>query len=466
MAIQIGTALNSSNFQRSMQYFDICKKYGDIFGVDPYIMVAKMAQESGGNPNVNADGLMQIISFNGVWDRTVTAIDVNGNKQSFTITKAGRQIPDDAIRWATMYVASLKRSVGEDMKAVLAYNMGPGTVLWIKKHYPSAWSNGLEWTNYITQARNAVLGKGGDPLYLEHVMRYYGGDQYGRDAVVPPPTSEYIPPMNNESVNLDGTIKTPVAKIEDENGEVVEVVDEKWGRNGSVKFEWLHGLDQGVIRNPDGSIKEEFYIINNVTGSGNESWRPQISTSSYVDATQKYTAITDIGGILNMWQDGHYYLVNDIDMGDFILYPLSDFRGTLKTNGFVINNLKGQMFDTIWSVDIGIAFGVDDAQGFKLYEKNWKMLDEDRNKPEEEYNVVLASGARYRYESELDWSPYREGWGSNGGNNGGSGGNGTGKEMLDIFVLHDGGWTRVQQAYVLKNGEWKEVGEIYGIEYL
>lgn len=171
----------NENYARSMMYFDIAKKYGDMFGVDPHMIIAQMALESGGNPNINADGLMQIISINGVWDRTITANTVDGRQVTLTITKEQRSNPDISIQWATMYVSNLlKMYDGDILKAIQAYNMGPGSLDWIKQNYPYDWDSAM-WMNHRKEAQMAVLKSetSGAPEYIEYVLRYYkGSDDY------------------------------------------------------------------------------------------------------------------------------------------------------------------------------------------------------------------------------------------------------------------------------------------------
>jgi murein DD-endopeptidase MepM/ murein hydrolase activator NlpD len=172
--IALGQSSDSVKLQRSMQYFPIAEKYGNLFGVDPYLIIAIMAQESGGVPDVNHKGLMQII---GTGSRTIKAKDIHGSTHSFTITPAGRKNPDDAIRWATMYLKYLQDFFdGDPLKATLAYNMGEGTVNWIRKNYPQDWKTNA-WMNHIPEANNAMINGNGDNLYLQHVLQYYVGNQ-------------------------------------------------------------------------------------------------------------------------------------------------------------------------------------------------------------------------------------------------------------------------------------------------
>ncbi|WPQ59611.1 M23 family metallopeptidase [Paenibacillus polymyxa] len=197
--LDVGSQLDSENFRRSMQYFDIVSKYAEDYGVDPYIIIAKMAQESGGNPNPsNGQGLMQI-SYTSNY-RAISAKNVRtGQNETFAVAnQSDREDPEKAIRWAVMYFATkLDKFDGDSLKALQAYNVDVSG--YIQKHYPEAWQT-TDWMNYREEARlyygqkegygetrsasydcapNLQKSSGkvyGDVCYVEHVLRYYGGE--------------------------------------------------------------------------------------------------------------------------------------------------------------------------------------------------------------------------------------------------------------------------------------------------
>lgn len=197
-SMEVGSASEDKKLKRSMQYLPIIEKYAQMYGVDPYLILAKMAQESGGDPNVE-DGLMQIT---GNGPRTVKARNVQtGQYETFTVqNESDRRNPEKAIRWGVMYFASkMERFEGDPLKALQSYNFD---VMIIKDMYPEAW-NSMEWLNYREQARiyhgrkelgvetrsasyscapdlkkDESLKVYGDVCYIENVLRYYIGDQF------------------------------------------------------------------------------------------------------------------------------------------------------------------------------------------------------------------------------------------------------------------------------------------------
>lgn len=190
----IGNALSSDAVKRTMQYLPIFKKYGQEFGVDPYILVAMVAQESGGNANLNKDGLVQI---NFAAGHSITATDASGQKQSLNISNSDKKNPDIAIKWMAMFMKNnMDMWNGDVLKAIQTYNFGSGTMRRLHKMFPTEAANG-SWTNprIIEQVRSAQwpgsrsanykccpeIRKGsgrvvGDTCYLQNVLRYYGGN--------------------------------------------------------------------------------------------------------------------------------------------------------------------------------------------------------------------------------------------------------------------------------------------------
>lgn len=193
--IAIGSKTNTQMYKENyVKYFSIMKKWTDVYGGDPYIMLAKMLLESGGNPNINADGLMQIVGGS----RTVTATRADGTKDSFTITVPEKKDPDKAIRFAVMYNKNkLDAHGGNDLKALQAYNFDISGVF--KDKWPELWSTDTDWLDFakIEEARKVLASREGysnsksantscgiessgsmrwgNTCYLPMVLQYYGG---------------------------------------------------------------------------------------------------------------------------------------------------------------------------------------------------------------------------------------------------------------------------------------------------
>lgn len=196
--LKIGEKVGTAAFMKLYQKFDLFEQYAEMYGVDPYIMLAIAMQESGGREDAEGGGMFQIA---GTGARTVTAKNViTGQTDSFTIyNEQDRKNFEKSLRWATMYYASLVQMFdGDPLKGLQAYNFGPAPLLYIKEHYPEAWETTM-WMNYREEARlhyggqntrsagiwcnpelldrPGVKNKWGDSCYVEGVLRYYMGDK-------------------------------------------------------------------------------------------------------------------------------------------------------------------------------------------------------------------------------------------------------------------------------------------------
>ena len=196
--IDFGTSSDSSNVVNSMQYFDIVAKHADTFGVDPYVLLAMIAQESGGNANAKGGGLLQIVG-----GTSVTATGKNGKE---TLRVHDPYNVEDSIKFGAMRLkANLDKYNGNYFLAIMAHNMGEGTVGVITQMYKDKLKDN-SWVNPydIEKARlesirrhapkyinSASAGQGcfkngydragvkqywGDTCYLWNVLRYYAGN--------------------------------------------------------------------------------------------------------------------------------------------------------------------------------------------------------------------------------------------------------------------------------------------------
>lgn len=195
-AIPMGTALDSKQFDNSLTFMPYIKKYADEFAIDPYVLLAMLTQESGGK-NSNGNGLMQITSSS--YTVTQKAKDENGVLQSVSVDLPERKDPDKAIRYGAAYLKRLMDLFdGNVYKAIQAYNLGEGTMNYLKKTYPSEWNSPYGWMIYREAARinsggantrsasykcmvfpSGTKSSGsywGDSCYVENVLRYYAGN--------------------------------------------------------------------------------------------------------------------------------------------------------------------------------------------------------------------------------------------------------------------------------------------------
>ncbi len=207
--IEIGTSLDSDSYKNAMKYFDTVLKWTDRFGLDPYLVIAMIAQESSGNPNANgaAIGLMQWEKKNGT---SVVANYVDDQTETLEFTNDElASNPDLQIQ---VGCAELKNRIsdfeGNILVALQAYNLGTGGIKRTITHYitnggtrndskgeiyfgvtdeeymdyvysgDNGWMQSLEWYKTTGYTVFGDVG-GGDPDYLKHVLRYYNQDAAG-----------------------------------------------------------------------------------------------------------------------------------------------------------------------------------------------------------------------------------------------------------------------------------------------
>lgn len=191
-SMAVGSKTESTSFKNAMQYFSLAQKYGNQYGFDPYLIVAMMAQESGGNANAKGGGILQI------QDKTTTYNRDDGTKETYT---ANPYDVESSIKYIAMRMGNnLKKYKGDYMLTMFSYNMGEGTANYILKNHPEEYKNGT-WMDYREEARAHMAAKSGyagrksasqhcipqgkaqgsgglwgDTCYIENVLRYYAGN--------------------------------------------------------------------------------------------------------------------------------------------------------------------------------------------------------------------------------------------------------------------------------------------------
>lgn len=189
----IGTALTSGSFEAAYGYEELVVPIATRFGVDPYLIIAMIAQESSGNPLANADGLMQITDALGT---SISATDASGRTVTEKIDHTNLNDPEHNILIGTMFFKSLLDSYNGDVyKAVQAYNFGVGTMDNVRKANPEAWNSDYGWMYFREEGRQETRPYTqsisldciaypnastygyyfGDSCYLENVLQYYAG---------------------------------------------------------------------------------------------------------------------------------------------------------------------------------------------------------------------------------------------------------------------------------------------------
>lgn len=152
----IGSHKDSQRAQNTVQYDSFAQRYGEEFGVDPYIITAIIANESGGNKYAPNGGLGQII---GTGERKIAATNANGER--VVVSVKDRSDPNTVIRFMTAYIKNgLERYNGDYFLAIMAYNMGNGVPDWIVKNFPEKVRSG-DWLDLREDARIHYAKKDG-----------------------------------------------------------------------------------------------------------------------------------------------------------------------------------------------------------------------------------------------------------------------------------------------------------------
>lgn len=241
----LGVSTDSKAFKNSLIYLPIVKKYATKFGIDPYVLFAMLVQESGGNPDINKNGLMQITSSS--YTVSQTAKDAQGVPVEVSVTLPERKDPEKSIEYAAAYHKRLlDKYNGDVFKAIQAYNMGEGTMAYIARTYPTDWATPYGWLRRIEDARLHSGGQNtrsvnykciyagpaktsgsvwGDTCYLENVLRYYSTDNGQLKAAETQGNSW------NLIANISSAYKKFINKyivVNEDTGEVVENPDKTY----------------------------------------------------------------------------------------------------------------------------------------------------------------------------------------------------------------------------------------------
>ena len=170
------------NISNAKRYEDLFIKYGNMYGVDPNLLIAIAAQESSGDHynnlhNGSAVGIMQIERKVHVGE-TISAYNFQTDStDKITITQDAIEDLETNIQIGTIIFANYLKIYNYNIPLTLqAYNFGPGNISTVINSCSN--STGLlkddirsnitnpAWLNY----RNAVSV--GDSKYVEHVLSY------------------------------------------------------------------------------------------------------------------------------------------------------------------------------------------------------------------------------------------------------------------------------------------------------
>ncbi|MEI2419589.1 transglycosylase SLT domain-containing protein, partial [Arthrospira platensis SPKY2] len=223
---------------------------GAKYGIEPAVMEAVAAQESGGNANLKgaAWGLMQIEN-GGTTDEFIKFGRDNGQ----AYTSSDRLDPTKAIPFATYRMSkNLKRYKGDYLKTLQAYNFSEYSLDALIKHTGDDWMNRRK---DVGKFNGTGLANYGDPQYIEHVLRYYHGN------VIKQAGGNGLDDLNIGGQKMNPIITTTIEKPE------VKKPKKKWYKGQELKGfgeEGGNGGDDATPRPKDStsSVKVNKFINN------------------------------------------------------------------------------------------------------------------------------------------------------------------------------------------------------------
>lgn len=170
--IEIGTQAVNSNVQ---QYFELFKKYGDQYGVDPNLLASICQQESSGiNFSIKEDGseypAWGIMQIEYTMEKAFAAFGLETTGTEWTLND--RLDTEKSIAFAAYLISQMLVKYDCDyLKMLQGYNFGETVLDKIIK------AKGDEWLDERKNAKSYVsdwpYNTYGDALYVEHVLRYY-----------------------------------------------------------------------------------------------------------------------------------------------------------------------------------------------------------------------------------------------------------------------------------------------------
>ncbi|MFY0516614.1 peptidoglycan DD-metalloendopeptidase family protein [Lysinibacillus sp. UGB7] len=308
--IPMGAGVNSSKYQKAIQYLPLAIKIGNKLGVDPYLIIAMVTQESGGNANTsNGGGLMQVhnlLSFT----NTVNTTDVSGKPISCSLTLGEASNPEKNMYFGSCYLKTkLEKYNGNVYKTVQSYNFDVSGFM--ERNYPEKWADEVNnsWMDHIEEARSYYAQKEtghsdsysasydcipgqsktgsimyGDSCYVSHVMQYYGNPNASDGAVV---------------ANADGSAPTITPGEGDEGGGILDGIT--GAITGAFKWAWekVKGSEFGMeVYDYDPEQPHTWY----------EAKIPNSSLEEIFTLTEAYNQIVPMGEVDYSMDDKEFYL--------------------------------------------------------------------------------------------------------------------------------------------------------------
>ena len=294
--LSIGSKKDTQPVLNSMKYFNIFQKYGEMYGIDPYLLVAMASGESSGNPTANnghAMGIMQI-------EDVVTKVEAYNHEtkqiEKVNVVRSQLYDPDYCIKIGAMELAERLDDMyynilmslqgynygGGGIKSTIQYYLSGGTigvnhsidtaqfeayaesnhVGWITALYPGdlpkensyselngndgkhsarTWYSNTGWKKYNQGA--------GTPVYIERVLNFYAGDG-----------SPWVKKPDGTIVTIDGSSASGYASGNSSAvGAFNSYLASNWNTVLNLKddlFPWSTELDEGLKKEAKGNYSD------------------------------------------------------------------------------------------------------------------------------------------------------------------------------------------------------------------
>lgn len=341
---QAGSAKNSPVLNIVAQYDPLIVKYSTMFGVDPRLIRALIAQESSGNAKERSGsgwGLGQIEylpygapppQYRNIKAKTVSGETVTVHMRMTKDDNDQRLDPEQSIKWICAHFSNLQSQYnGDALKALLAYNQGAGTANRFFEKVGDAW---ISLVNKIREILN--LGPVGDPNYISNVLRFYDKD-YNFGGLITNSGSDYsnlnLSNSTFQTVFVGSVDHLFTDKTVGENGEWFGLSDweknnEEYNKEIKILSPYISniGSKKDQIINPENYDEEYYNYLNKDRQiTVNNFWAPIVN--NILDSTiYKAQFIDDeVNNINNISEElkshpQYQKIVNDINsMGKVIL---------------------------------------------------------------------------------------------------------------------------------------------------
>ena len=411
-------------YDNALRYLDLFKKYGEMYGVDPYLLLAKAAQESSGDHESNltggaavgltqiqypgrADGygVSQVTAYNHQTGQTDKRKVCKGNSNS----PAGclnAYILEENIQIGAMQLAQrLSVFDGHHMLALQSYNFGEGGMrqtvracgydpaVVMRDQYDLDW---MKCRQLVHENPHTYIDPEwpkdtyGDPVYLENVLKFYRNPETDNHLVYTD-SKGTTHRFDTSKINLEGLgganfsstgssgvsigggllgklsdfLKNQISKITDGLKELFTDVPEHFGlpdKVGSHHESSLTPLDMKIMETMIFAMKEQVNMdqIGEVT---DEMWRERYG-SVFVSSSASSVVSGEFAGDADPYFQGGARTPLPMEMNPVFTYA---YRTMINGNHNYGVGLNVSPSTKIYAIYDGTVLSVEEVGGYRGY---------------------------------------------------------------------------------------------------